>query len=91
MIIIGPHSQMICILLLRYVFFLDLFFLRSAGCSLSFSRLEGRMVVENRLVAVSKAEDHDHSSQNSEIIAELIRIELKPEIIKNPELSISED
>ena len=37
---------MICILLLRSVFFLDLFFLRSAGCSLSFSRLEGRMVVE---------------------------------------------
>ena len=56
-----------------------------------FDEEEGRMVVENRLVAVSKAEDHDHSSQNSEIIAELIRIELKPEIIKNPELSISED
>ena len=52
---------------------------------------EGRVEVENRLVAVSKAEHHDHSSQNSDIIAELIRIELKPEIIKNPELSISED
>ena len=56
-----------------------------------FDEEEGRMVVENRLVAVSKAEVHDHSSQNSDIIAELIRIELKPEIIKNPELSISED
>ena len=31
-------------------FFSDLFFLRSAGCSLSFSRLEGRMVVEWRVL-----------------------------------------
>ena len=56
-----------------------------------FDEQEGRMLVENRLVAVSKAEVHDHSSQNSDIIAELIKIELKPEIIKNPELSISKD
>ena len=56
-----------------------------------FDEEEGRVGVENRLVAVSKADHHDHSSQNSDIIAELIRIELKLEIIKNPELSISED
>ena len=57
-----------------------------------FDEKEGRIVMENRLVAVTKPELHAkiHQPDNSSIEADILFIIMKQEVARNPSVPIGE-